>query len=146
MTNMENCHIKEGQTCGKPAMQLDCRDFKSEISHCHLAKLRSKAVSADFRIPEPSVRVVKTRKWLLLASFKKHRKDKEEKYEATTSSPTDEMTSLDGAEAADLSLLDDSRWMLLYSRHGFFMFTSGDSTLNCSYLAVKSLIGQPWMW
>lgn len=30
-----------------------------------------------------------------------------EKHEASTSSPTDEMTSLDGAVAADLSLLDD---------------------------------------
>lgn len=67
------------------AMQLDCRDFKSEISHCHLAKLRSKAVSADFRVPELNVTVVKTGKWLLLASFKKHRKHKEEKHEATTS-------------------------------------------------------------
>lgn len=44
------------------AMQLDCRDFNSEISHCHLVKLRSKAVSADFRVPEPTVRVVKTGK------------------------------------------------------------------------------------
>lgn len=98
-------------------MQLDCKDFKSEILHCHLAKLQSKAVSANFRVPEPTVGVVKTGKWLLLASFKKHRKHKKEKHEATTSSPTDEMTRLDGAVAADLSLLDDifvlKEWVFL---------------------------------